>query len=58
MTSILKSSENRPQYAYSTSDNLTAGNKNFTIIYSAPTQKDYEDNLKLYEEIKDSFRGS
>jgi hypothetical protein len=50
--------ENRPQYPYSTSDNITAGNNNFTIIYSAPTQKDYEDNIELYEDVRDSFRGS
>ena len=46
-----------PQYAYYTSDNLTAGNKNFTLIYSAPAQDDYENNLGLYEEIRSSFRG-
>ena len=46
-----------PQYAYYTSDNLTAGNKNFTLIYSAPAQDDYENNLGLYEEIRGSFRG-
>ena len=51
------SSENRPQYMYSSSDNVSAGNRTFTLIYSAPMQGDYESNLGVYEEIKSSFRG-
>lgn len=49
-------SQNVSHYTYSTSYAISTENKNFMVVYSANTKEDYENNLKLYERIKNSFK--